>query len=60
MSGYTVKNSIGLIDEYCDNPSRYQKWQLQSAINDAYIHYQYGNASKDWYDSVVRILTPYL
>ena len=58
--GYTVKNSIDLIDEYCDNPSRYKSWQLQEAIHDAKIHYEYGNTSKEWYDSVVRILSPYV
>ena len=58
--GYTVKNSIDLIDEYCDNPSRYKSWQLREAINDAKIHYEYGNASKEWYESVVRILSPYV
>lgn len=60
MNGYTVTNSIDLINEYCNNPSDYQKWQLQTAINDAKIHYEYGNASKDWYDYVVRTLSPYV
>lgn len=60
MSGYTVSTSIDLIDEYCNNPSKYKKWQLQTAINDAKIHYQYGNVSKAWYDSVVRILSSYI
>ena len=44
MSGYTVTNSIDMINEYCDNPSKYKKWQLREAINDAKIHYEYGNA----------------
>lgn len=60
MSGYTVTNSIDLIDEYCSNPSRYQTWQLEEAVNDAYIHYKHGNASRSWYDRVVRILSPYI
>lgn len=59
MSGYTVTNSIDLIDEYCNNPSNYKSWQLREAINDAYKHYTYGNASKAWYDYVVRTLSPY-
>lgn len=59
MSGYTVSNSIDLIDEYCNDPSHYEAWQLRTAINDARTHYEHGNASKSWYDSVVRILTPY-
>lgn len=60
MSGYTVKMSIDLIDEICDNPSKYPKHMYQQALNDAEVHYKYGNASKQWYDSVVRILQEYL
>ena len=60
MSGYTVSMSIDSIDEYCKNPSRYESWQLREAINDARTHYERGNASKDWYDSVVRILSSYV
>lgn len=59
MSGYTVTNSIDMIDEYCDDPTRYKAWQLKEAINDAYTHYVNGCASKSWYDSVVRTLSPY-
>ena len=59
MSGYTVTNSIDLINEYCNNPTRYQSWQLREAIKDARTHYENGNASRDWYESVLRILTPY-
>lgn len=60
MSGYTVTNSIDLIDEYCENPEKYERWQLQSAINDARIHYESGNASRAWYDYVVRKLSAYV
>lgn len=60
MPGYTVTNSIDLINEYCENPTAYKKWQLQAAINDAKIHYQYGNASKEWYDYVVAKLSKYV
>ena len=60
MSGYTVSMSIDLIDEFCENPSQYKPWQLREAINDARTHYKNGNASKDWYDSVVRILSNYV
>lgn len=60
MYGYTVKFSIASIDECCDEPTNYDKQDLQRAINDAYVHYEYGNASKAWYDSVVRILSSYL
>lgn len=59
MAGYTVTNSIDMIDEYCDNPSKYKAWQLREAINDAKIHYEYGNASRNWYDYVVSKLKPY-
>lgn len=60
MSGYTVTNSTSQIDEYCDNPTRYQKWQLREAINDARTHYENGNASKNWYEYVVRVLSRYI
>lgn len=59
MSGYTVTNSIDIIDEYCNNPGRYKAWQLKEAIKDAEQHYLYGNATKEWYESVKRTLTPY-
>lgn len=59
MSGYTVTNSIDMIDEYCNEPTRYKTWQLQEAINDAHTHYVNGCVSKAWYDSVVRILSSY-
>lgn len=29
--GYTVTNSIDMINEYCDNPSKYNSWQLREA-----------------------------
>lgn len=60
MYGYTNKISIDVIDNMCDDPSKYDKQDLQRAINDAKVHYEYGNASKAWYDSVVRILSSYL
>lgn len=59
MSGYNVTNSIDLIDKYCENPSHYKNWQLREAIKDAETHYKYGNASRAWYESVVRILSQY-
>jgi hypothetical protein len=60
MPGYTVTNSIDLINEYCNNPSKYKSWQLREAIQDAEVHYKYGNATKTWYDYVVRTLSPYV
>ncbi|MBR4655910.1 MAG: hypothetical protein IKO68_04955 [Oscillospiraceae bacterium] len=60
MYGYTTKMSIDLIDEICDNPSSYSRSMLQQALNDAEVHYRYGNASKSWFDSVERILNSYL
>ncbi|MCC8128731.1 MAG: hypothetical protein LIO51_02180 [Clostridiales bacterium] len=59
MSGYTVTFSISAIDEFCDNPTEYKTWQIREALNDARVHYEYGNASKNWYDYVVMKLTPY-
>lgn len=59
MYGYTVKYSIDVIDEFCNNPEKYKNC-LKGAINDAKTHYQFGNASKAWYDSVVRILSEYI
>lgn len=59
MSGYTVTNSIDLINEYCDAPELYKSWQLREAINDAEQHYKNGNASKEWYEQVKRILSQY-
>lgn len=60
MAGYVVTNSIDQIDEYCNNPSEYQTWQLKEAINDAKVHYEYGNATKDWYEYVVKVLSRYI
>lgn len=60
MYGYTTKMSIDLIDEICDSPSDYKKDMIQQALNDAKVHYEYGNASKAWYDSVCRTLNCYL
>lgn len=59
MSGYTVNHSIDMINLYCDDPAKYKRWQLREAMNDAEVHYEYGNASKDWYEYVIRTLSPY-
>ncbi len=59
MSGYIVTNSIDMINEYCNDPSHYKSWQLRTAINDARTHYEHGNATETWYNSVVRTLSPY-
>ena len=59
MSGYTVTFSIDMIDELCDNPSQYKTWQIREAVNDAMVHYEYGNASHQWYEYVVMKLKPY-
>ena len=59
MSGYTVQYSIDVIDEICNDPERYKN-SIQGAINDAKVHYEFGNKSKDWYDYVVRTLSRYL
>ena len=60
MPGYTVTNSVATIDEYCSNPERYKSWQLREAINDAETHYKNGNATKQWYEQVKRILSAYI
>lgn len=60
MSGYTVSNSIDAIEEYCNNPSKYPAWQLKTAINDAYVHYENGLKSKQWYEYVVLCLSEYI
>lgn len=56
MKNYTVKCDIGLIDLICENPKRYKNL-IQAAINDAKVHYENGNASKQWYDYVVKRLS---
>lgn len=60
MNGYTTKMSIGLIDEICENPPAYSRGMIQQALNDARTHYKYGNATRAWYDTVVRILSSYI
>ena len=60
MYGYVTKFSIDATDNCCNNPSKFKKGELQQAINDAKAHYQNGNASKDWYNYVVRRLSAYL
>lgn len=57
MSGYGVRMTIDMIDEICNNPSNYDYQDKRRAINDAEQHYLNGNASKAWYESVVRILS---
>lgn len=58
--GYTVSCSIDLINDMTDYPERYQEWQLRTAINDAKVHYEYGNASRQWYEYVVDTLKRHL
>ena len=60
MPGYTVKISIDVIDEICNDPSDFPRNVLMQALNDANVHYKYGNKSKNWYDSVCSILKSYL
>ena len=60
MSGYIVTNSIDMINEYCNNPSNYKTWQLKEAINDAWTHYTYGMATRNWYEYVERVLSRYI
>ena len=60
MSGYRVTHSIDQIDAYCENPSKFEKWQLKEAMHDAKVHYESGNKSKQWYEFVVRRLSQYV
>ncbi len=59
-NGYTVKYSIDVIDDICSDPEHYRMLDFNGVINDAKVHYEYGNVSRDWYDTVVRILSEYL
>ena len=60
MYGYTVHCSIDTINYYCEEPEKYSKSTLQGALNDAWVHYQHGNVSKEWYDYVQQKLTTYI
>ena len=60
MSGYTVTHSIDMINLFCDDPTEFKQWQLCEAMNDAKVHYEHGNASKEWYEYVIRRLSPYV
>ena len=57
MAGYGVRMTIDMIDEICNNPAKYDYQDKRRAMNDAEQHYLNGNASKAWYESVVRILS---
>ena len=59
-NGYTVKYSIDEIDDICSDPEHYKMLNLNNVISDAKVHYDYGNVSKAWYDSVCRILNEYI
>lgn len=58
--GYTVEFSIDVIDEICSDPEHYRMLSFIKVMNDAEVHYKHGNATKNWYDSVCRILSEYI
>ena len=60
MKGYTVTNSIDTINAYCNDPEKFEKWQLRIAIEDAKVHYEHGDASETWYNYVVSRLSDYI
>jgi len=45
--------------EYCNNPSRYSTWHLREVIADAGTHYENGSAIREWYETVLTILSAY-
>jgi len=47
-------------NQFVPNQRFYMTWQLKAALNDARVHYENGNASKLWYEHVVRVLSPYI
>ena len=53
MPNYT--NMISDIDAITDNPENYPSNILKRAINEAYVVYESGNKSRDWYEQVKRI-----
>lgn len=53
MPNYT--NMISDIDTITDNPENYPSNILKRAINEAYVVYESGNKSRDWYEQVKRI-----
>ncbi len=53
MPNYT--NMISDIDVITDNPENYPSNILKRAINEAYVVYESGNKSRDWYEQVKRI-----
>lgn len=58
FNGYTVKHSVDVIDEICNDPGRYKN-EIQGAINDIKIHYKYGVVTKQHMEYVVMTLEKY-
>ena len=48
-------NKISNIDHITDYPENYSSSDLRRAVHDAYIVYQSGNKSSEWYEQVKRI-----
>lgn len=57
---YFPRTSKDVIDEIVNDPEHYSPQLFQGIINDAELHYKNNDASKEWYEFVVRRLSPYL
>ncbi len=53
-NGYGYTNRIGDIDAFTDEPELAKTQDLILAMNDAYVVYNYGNKSYEWYLSICR------
>jgi hypothetical protein len=60
-NGYTINYDKELIEEFCDNPSKYSSSMCRGAINDAIVLYKYSSwISRDWVEYVIDTLSPYI
>lgn len=60
-NGYTIKYTKWVIEEFCDNPSKYSSSMYRGAINDAIVLYKYSSwISRDWVEYVIDTLLPYI
>lgn len=60
-NGYTAKYDKGLIDEFCNNPSKYSSDMYVGAINSAITHYKYSDyITREWIEYVIDTLSRYI
>lgn len=60
-NGYTVKYHKEIIDEYCDNPQKFNSSIYKGVINDAITIYKYtSQISEEWIEYVINRLSPYI